>query len=361
MKVLNIITKPDWAGAQRIVLEIAKSASQRDDMVFEVAVGGEGLLTDHLQALGIKVHLLKDLIHPIRPLQDLRGFFELKDIICAGRYDAVHCHSTKAGILGRLAAKACGVKKIIYTVHGWWPILRFSNPWIRRCAIQVERFLAKMSTDLVLISTADLDAAIQMKIGDVSRRKIIRNAISLNAPPESGVLRRELNLSEDKIIIGNVARVDAQKNPDLFFEVAKQLKSDQFVFVWVGEGTDLERMRSRSQHEGMASKVKFIGFRENGIDYICDFDMLFMTSRSEGVPISILEAIALGKLIFSSNVGGISETIGLENTFTLECAPDCIAEALQKRGLEKDRRSMSDSSYSAEDMCHAYMQCYWKK
>ncbi len=330
IKVLNIITKSDWAGAQRIVYEICKCALESPNAIIEVAIGDEGILADKLRLLGIKVHVLNNLVHPITPLKDLCGFFELVKLIQAENYDVVHCHSTKAGILGRMAAKVCNVRRRIYTVHGWWPILRYSNRFVRSMAVSVERLMALMTTDLVLISQSDLEAARQMKIGSDRIYQLIPNAISIENNADSGVLRREQGIEASTVIVGNVARVDAQKNPDLFIEIAKEFDDDSTVFVWLGDGPDLERVRDEIKSSKLEDKIRFIGFRENGIDYMNDFDVLFMTSRSEGVPITILEAVALEKKIFSSDVGGIKEFAGNKNVYKLDSSMETIVKKLEE-------------------------------
>jgi hypothetical protein len=106
-RVLQVITKGDWAGAQRIVYEIGKyiEENRNNEIDIEVAVGDNGLLIHKLSELGIKVHVLNYLKREINPYIDYKGYREIKNLIYEGKYDVVHCHSTKAGILGRLAAK----------------------------------------------------------------------------------------------------------------------------------------------------------------------------------------------------------------------------------------------------------------
>lgn len=355
-KVLNVITKSDWAGAQRIVYEICKFSCESQTATIEVAIGDEGILADKLRLLGIKVHILNNLVHPITPLKDLSGFFELANLIRSENYDVVHCHSTKAGILGRLAAKFCRVSRIIYTVHGWWPIYRFSNRFVRSVAISVERVMALMTTDLVLISQSDLDSAREMKIGSDRIYQLIPNAITIDKNSDSGALRRELEIGIGTVIVGNVARVDAQKNPDLFIEVAKKFNDDSAVFVWVGDGPDLERIRDDIRNSGFEDEIRFIGFRENGIDYMNDFEVLFMTSRSEGVPITILEAMALNKKIFSSDVGGIREFAGSKNIYNL----DTPIEEITKQLEEVIKAPSCQYDVLPNRMCNDYFRLYTK-
>lgn len=129
IRVLQIITKPDWAGAQRIVYEISKGIKQHysDSIDIEVATGTRGPLTEKLKEINVKTHIIPSLIREINPLRDLKAYNNIKRLIKRGNYDVVHCHSTKAGILGRLAAKQLKVRNVIYTVHGWWGINRYKG------------------------------------------------------------------------------------------------------------------------------------------------------------------------------------------------------------------------------------------
>lgn len=318
-KVLIVITKADWAGAQRIVYEICKGIIQdkNANIKVDVAVGDNGILAEKLRDMGIKVHVLKHLIHPIKPFIDIKGYYELKKLIKENKYDVVHCHSTKAGILGRLAACKLGVKKIIYTVHGWWPILRYEGMKIK-VAIIVERYMAKKCTDLVLLSESDKKLTKEMKIGNEEQYSIIYNQITVDKV-EKGKLRKELGVCDNTKIIGNVSRTDNPKNPKMFIEIAKEYFSNQpsidTKFVWVGDGILYDECIKLVEQLNLSDKVKFIGFREDGINYMADFDLLLMTSNWEGVPITILEAMELGVPVLSSDVGGIKEVVGEECTF----------------------------------------------
>ena len=331
IKVLQIITKAEWAGAQRVVYEICKMAKQYNNINMEVATGESGILVDKLEKdLGIKVHVLKKLVHPINPFIDYKGYKEIKRLIKENNYDAVHCHSTKAGILGRLAANKLGVKKVIYTVHGYWPILQYEGIK-RKIAIFLERYLANKTTDLVLISKSDIELSKRMKIGNEKKYRLIYNKITVEKDKiGKGVLRKELNVDNNIKIIGNVSRVDDQKNPFLFIDIANEYlkNNNNVVFVWVGDGNLIQQAKNYAEKLNLKEKVKFIGFRQNGIEYMKDFDLLLLTSSWEGVPITILEAIELKIPILSTDVGGIKEIIGKDSVFE---TPKNISELIDKK------------------------------
>lgn len=330
-KVLIVITKADWAGAQRVVYEIAKYISEEGTSIqLDVAVGSDGILIEKLNELGIRVIRLKKLVHNINLVNDYNGYKELVDLIKKNNYDVVHAHSTKAGILARMAANKCKVKNIIYTVHGWWPILQFVGIK-RRIAATVERYMAHKCNSLVFICQNDIALAKKFKIGKEVQYKQIYNSITIGNVKED-IIREEFNISEDIKIIGNVARVDNQKNPILFLDIAteslKNAKSD-LMYIWVGDGPLLDQVRKEIKNRGLDDKVKFIGFRKNGIDYINSFDVLLMTSEAEGMPITVLEAIELNKPIISTDVGGIKEVVGETNVYIKEDSKSDIVNMIE--------------------------------
>lgn len=321
LRVLQIITKGDWAGAQRVVYEICKyiKENRNNEVDIELAVGDNGLLVHKLCELGIKVYVLKFLRREINPYIDYKGFREMKSLISKGKYDVVHCHSTKAGILGRLAANKHKVEKVIYTVHGFWPIFRYKG-LKRNIAIMIERFMAKKTTHMVFISKSDIKIAKHFKIYNQKTSNLIYNSITLPEVVE-GTLRSELNLDGDVRIIGNISRVDDQKNPIRFVEIAKeyfnQYPDSNTVFIWIGDGPLMDKVNHLIDEYRIADKVHFIGFRDHAERYMVDFNLLVMTSNWEGVPITILEAMGLHIPILSSDVGGIREIIGKKSVYDL--------------------------------------------
>lgn len=333
LRVLQVITKGEWAGAQRVVFEICKHIKEKknDEIDMEVAVGDSGLLTNKLRELGIKVYNLNNLKREINLYVDYKGYREIKQLIIDGKYDVVHCHSTKAGILGRLASKKLKVNKIIFTVHGFWPIFQYKG-LKRNIAAIVERFMERITTDVVYISKSDIKIAKKLKIYRQKSSKLIYNSITL--PKEiKGSLRSELNLDESVNIIGNISRISEQKNPVRFVEIAKEYfglyPDNNTVFIWIGDGPQFDEIGELVNIYELTNKVRFIGFRDHAERYMKDFDLLLMTSNWEGVPITILEAIGLNVPILSSNVGGISEVIGENNVYNLSLINQEIARKLK--------------------------------
>lgn len=318
-KILQLITRSDWAGGQKVlhalVYGIKKYHSEQFEV--EVACGKEnGMLIPELEKIGVRAHIIKDLVREISPIRDIKAFFQIKKLIKQGRYDAVHVHSSKAAFLGRIAARLCGVKNIVYTVHGWWPIEQYTG-LKRKLFILAERFAAKFCDKIVLLCKRDMEKTRNWKIGKENQYVVIPNAIIPIESVQKGKLRRELNIPENIKIVGNAARLDRQKNPLRFLEVAKLVLKERkdVVFVWIGgsivEGDYGKRAEDwLKQHPEEAKHIYLVPFRKDVIELMADFDVFLLTSEVEGMPLVVLEAHSLGIPIVSTDVGCVGEMAG---------------------------------------------------
>lgn len=362
IRVLQIITKPDWAGAQRIVYEISKGIKQHysDSIDIEVATGTRGPLTEKLKEINVKTHIIPSLIREINPLRDLKAYNNIKRLIKRGNYDVVHCHSTKAGILGRLAAKQLKVRNVIYTVHGWWGINRYKG-LKKKIAIMVERFMTRYTDKLVFVCIADREKAVGMRICKPQQCKVILNQVTV-PKFEKGKLRKMLGIPKNARIIGNVARLDPQKNPFRFIEVAKNIlgKTNNVIFVWIGDGILKDKVKEKINLYNLDKKIILAGFYPNGAELMVDFDCLLMTSDDEGLPITILEAISQKIPVVSTDVGGVSEIPGVitfDKSEFVDKAVNYIQTMLSEK-VTKETKKIVVEPHSTERMVKEYINIY---
>lgn len=321
-KVLQIITRSDWAGGQKVLYSIVYGLKTYypDQFDVQVACGPEnGMLIPELEKIGIKIHVVQNLVREINPIKDIKAYFELVKLIRQLKPDIVHLHSSKAGFLGRLAAWKCRVPKIIYTVHGWWPIEQYEGIK-RKIFILAERFAAKFCHHIVLLCRRDMQKAKEWKIGKDCQYVIIPNAIVPEPPRPKGRLRSELNIPDNVKIVGNVARLDLPKNPIRFLEVAREVlqRRSDVVFVWIG-GSVVEDYYGKKVEEfleknsWMKDKVFFLPFRKDVQSLMADFDVFLLTSDAEGMPLVVLEAMNQGVPVVSTDVGCVGELV--ENVY----------------------------------------------
>ncbi len=307
-KVLQLVTRSDWAGAQKVLYTIAYGLKDKFDI--EVAYGqGDGRLVKKLDELGVKHHFIKHLKREVSFFDDIKALHEIYSLIRKRKYDVVHLHSSKAGFLGRIAAKLAGVNKIIYTIHGFWGIEQYSE-LKKKIFIMAERFAAKFTDKIVLLCEREKERAKKYNIGKESQYVIIPNVVIPEEPYPKGTLRKELEIPDNVKIVGNIARLDRPKNPMRFLKVATEVlkKRDDVVFVWIG-GSLVEDYYSRKvseyieAHSEIKEKVFFLGFREDASKLMTDFDVFLLTSDYEGMPLVILEALNNNVPVVSTDVG----------------------------------------------------------
>lgn len=176
LKILHIITLSKWGGAQRVCYDVVTNLN-RDKFLVEVACKPAGILVEKLREKGIKVYEIPSFRREICLIEDLKTLFSLYKLIKEKKYDIVHCHSTKAGFLGRVAAKLAGVKKNYFTVHGWGFYNKQEYGWATKLLIFLEKVAARCSTKIICVSENDKNEGIKNKIAKENKFLIIRNGI----------------------------------------------------------------------------------------------------------------------------------------------------------------------------------------
>ena len=163
-------------------------------------------------------------------------------------------------------------------------------------------------------------------------------------------MREKFNLDNSIKIIGNVGRLDRQKNPLRFIEIANKVleKDSSFLFVWIGDGNLKDKIKNLDFNK---EKIKFLGFIKDPYEYIKDFDLFLMSSDLEGTPLALIEALKLGVPILSTDVGGISEIIGKKNTFSVDDIESAVSKIINW-DIEKK------VNYKYQDMVKKYVQLY---
>ena len=357
MKILHIITNTDLGGAQAVVRDLCAGGLQKGYTVAVASMeGGPFWQTLDDRVLKFKV---KSLIKPISLFPDLKAFFELRKIIKNYKPDILQLHSSKAGTLGRLAGFSFR-KKIIYTVHGFDSV-RIRN----RKFLFIEKLLQNWTGAIVPVSKYDEKNLINE--GIKHNVVCIKNAISepkedLNQIEIINKIKKEkLN---KKIVVLSIARISAQKRFEQFIEVAKKLINDNFSFFWVGTPTDTEYENIFSKIE-IPSNTTFLGSVNNAGNLIHFCDVFLLCTNYEGLPITILEALACGKPIIATPVGGVPEVVDDKTGLQADSTEEVVL-ALQK--LEKDenlRKKLGEnaknrflSEYTLDHMFENYDKIY---
>jgi glycosyltransferase involved in cell wall biosynthesis len=257
-----------------------------------------------LKNIGINLYKISEMERSISIRKDIISLFKLLKIVRKVKPDIVHCHSSKAGALGRIAAYICKVEKIYYTPHAYiTQSLEISR--VKRLIFNlIEKFLGLITTKTINVSLGEQKFAIQNKIIPLSKSLVIYNGIK---GLSSNISRKK----KEDIIIGTVARLDEQKDPLTFYKIAKSVVEsfDNVQFVYVGDG-NLKKQISKLIYDGrLEDKIHLLGFQSNIFDYFKNIDIYLSTSLYEGLPYSLIEAMSFGLPIVATDVIGNNELV----------------------------------------------------
>lgn len=306
--VLFIITKSSWGGAQRYVYDLATSLP-KDAFETAVALGstGEnapGELQKRLQEAGVPALLLPGLERDLSVRADLRGFFSLCQTIRAHRPDIVHLNSSKAGVLGALAARLNGTPRIIFTAHGW-PFEEKRNFAWRAVAYLGSSVTALLSHFVIVVSKRDF--AVGKRMPFVRRKMhLIHNGIALPLELGSGAVIRSA-FPASAHIIGTIGELTKNKNQIALIEEARLDPSLHIAIV--GEGEERPRLEKKIKEYGLESRVKLFGFLP-AADVLRGFDAFALPSLKEGLPYVLIEAKTAGlPIVLTNRIGGIPDIL----------------------------------------------------
>jgi len=284
----------------------------------------------------------------VRPPQDFWSLIRLTRLFRRGRPDVVHLHSSKAGVLGRAAARLAGVSKVFYSPRGFSFLRLDVSPRKRRLFEFFEKAAARLGGTVVACSQGEYEEA--LRLGAVAC--LLPNAVDLSLIDQATPKRLA---PEDAFLVGTSGRISWQKNPELFHSIARAFKGDiRFTFVWIGDG----ELRSVLEQPGADINVTGWQTRRETLDLVAGLDLYIQTSLWEGMPISVLEAMALRKPAVVTRVVGNRDLVKLgENGFIAMETEEFVQaiELLRKdEGLRnsfgKNARAMVEGSHTVPIM-----------
>lgn len=302
LKVLYMITKGSWGGAQRYVYDLAV-ASQAAGYDVAVAYGTEGALGERLRAAGIRTHPIPALGRDIGIARDFASYRALGAVIRLEQPDVLHLNSSKAGGLGALRGQLAGVPKIIFMNHGWAFKEKRSLP--ARAAIWLASWITALLADIV-ISGSDFENELTKRM-PFCRSKAIRiyNGIDLSMHFGSGDIIRNA-FPAGLQIVGTVGELTKNKNQISLIERAR--KTPSIAVAIVGEGELRPLLEQKIFEYKLQDRVKLFGFLP-AAEVLKGFDVFAFPSEKEALGYAVLEARAAGLPIEASRVGGVAEAI----------------------------------------------------
>jgi glycosyltransferase involved in cell wall biosynthesis len=318
MKLLILITKSNWGGAQRYVYDLATNLPS-DTYRVEVMAGGNGPLIDKLREANIQANGDLPINRDINILGDIKVFFKLISLLRDRKPDILHVNSSKIGGLGALAGRLVGIKKIIFTAHGW--AFNENRPFWEKIILKINYWI------IILLSHTTIAVSemtkLQMNSWPIinNRITVIYNGINpepgfskVNARGELSKLNPELGKflksqsSKNLTIVGGVGELHHIKGYDFAIRGMKDIDKN-IVYLIIGNGEEKENLEKLIKDLELESKVFLCGFVPQASQYIKAFDIFLLPSLSEGFPYIALEAGLAGLPIIASAVGGIPEIV----------------------------------------------------
>jgi glycosyltransferase involved in cell wall biosynthesis len=324
-KVLYLITKSNWGGAQRYVYDLATHAGKRGYEPI-VVFGGTGLLAEKLKQNEISVISIPSLQRDISFLKEFFVFCTLVSLFRKENPGIIHLNSSKAGGIGALAARLAGIKTIIFTVHGW-PFLEDRHRIARMAIWLLSWFTTLLAHRIIVVSDFDLHTGKRMPF---IQNKIIRiyNGIDTTLSFGSGKIIRNA-FPHGARITGTIGELTKNKNQRSLIEKAGR-DPDIYVAV-VGEGEDRTMLERLIEQSDLGERVKLFGFIP-AHDALKGFDVFALPSLKEGLPYVLLEAKLAGLPIDANRVGGVGEILDAKDMseFTLERMCDKTFELYER-------------------------------
>ena len=370
-KILQIITLAECGGAQTHLLEIVNGLKENFD--FCVIVGEAGFLKDNLEEAKQEYKILPELIREISPAKDFQSLIALIKLIKEIQPDLIHCHSSKAGIIGRLAAFICN-KPSIFTAHGWafHPEVK---PAQRIIALISEIIMSWLTQRIICVSDFDKKLAQSVKLIPHSKLQVIHNGISQlisSEKEEQDLISGNLFLqTRSKLNILMVGRFAEPKRQDLLIQVFAKLDLEirnKANLLFAGNGPLLSQSKQLTEQLGLKNQIHFLGEIRNIADLLNSADIFVLLSGREGLPISIVEAMRAGLPVVASDVGGISELIqDQKNGFLIQhnqfdliinCLQTLISSESLRKQMGMTNRKIFEEKFTSEKMLRTLAQVY---
>ena len=315
LRVFRVITRLNVGGP---TIQAVLLSARLDPDRFEslLVAGTESATEGNMIDLGrlaapLALRRIPALGREISPLDDLRALVALVRLMREFKPDIVHTHLAKAGTLGRLAARIAGVPVVIHTYHG--TVFRGYFGSLRsRLFLEIERRVARATTRLIAITAGQRRELIALGIG--SEAKVLEIPLGLElgpfveALPSRAEARRLLDLTSDGPVVAIIARLVPIKDVGLFLQAFARLSATATGLV-VGDGEERAALEAQAAELGVASRCRFLGWRSDVRSIYAAADVVVLTSRNEGSPVSIIEAMAAGRAVVCTDVGGVSDVV----------------------------------------------------
>jgi len=344
MKILHVITNTELGGAQTVCIFLANMAACDGNTVAVASMPG-GYLWNQLDKRIIRF-TIESMVKPLCPYSDIKCYMQLKKHIEQFAPDIIHLHSSKAGALGRLAGRKYK-NRIVYTVHGFDSI-RLHH----KIFLPLERWLQNYCGAIVAVSKYDEKSL--RDAGITAHVHTIYNGIKLTGQ----TMLPPFDASPYKKVIMTIARISIQKRFAFFLQVAAHKDMQDYLFIWIG-GSAEKSIDELKREYSIPPNVLLLGDYPDASALLKYCDLFVLFTNYEGLPMTILEAMAQKKAVVASNVGGIPELIDDSNGILIQTDEAAVPSILSILNDENKSQTMGECSFT-KYTCSFTLEQMWK-
>jgi glycosyltransferase involved in cell wall biosynthesis len=352
IKILRVIARLNMGGPALHVAYLTAGLRERGydtTLVAGSLARGEDSMAFVADARDVEIVRIDELGREISPLRDFVATLRLARLIRRERPDILHTHTAKAGTVGRAAAVLAGRRRppiVVHTFHGH--VLRgYFGPVRSRFFRLLERWLASRTTALIAVSPQVRDDLVALGVAPAERFVVVRLGIELDERVAAGQngraeSRRYLGIEPDRFAVGWIGRMTAVKRTDDVLVAFKRLRDEgvDAVLCMVGDGPDRPELERRAHELGVVRDTLFLGYQEDVAPFYAAFDALVLPSSNEGTPVSAIEALAAGRPVVATRVGGVPDVVqeGWDGFLVDPGATDDLADRLTRLARDPELR-----------------------
>ena len=327
-RLVYVVTLAETGGAQSYVRDLLPAAREEFDVT--LAAHGDGPLRSAAEELGVPFVPLHHVRRALSPVHDPLGLLELTRLFRRLRPDIVHLNSSKAGVLGRVAAASARVPARVFTAHGW--AFKATSGFAARLYLWADRAVKPLTTMVICVSETELRAGLAARVCTAARTRVIANAVEVGPAPE------RTSKPGGPMQIVSVGRLAEPKDFPTLVEAVGSLPAGTVHLRVLGDGP--LRSQLEAQIASLHAPVELVGEVPDVRPYLADSDLFVLSSRSEGMPLAVLEAMAAGLPVVASDVGGLREIVSESDTGLLvpPGEPGELAAAIGSLAGDEPRR-----------------------
>lgn len=348
MKILHLIDSGGFYGAEAVLLELVKEQRKQG---IDAQICSIGTLSDKEKAIEKMCRMENLPVHAFRMRAgpNILGALKILSFAKKEKVDIFHSHGYKANILFALLPAFIRKIPLLVTLHGWTSVKPWKKIWFYE---KLDAFLLRYRPIVVLVSSAMTE-----KLAALCRKNkciVIENGISTQLPEIRGkdIAKKLLQIkSSGKKIIGSIGRLSHEKGYDTLIQ-AFSLCDSTMMLVIMGDGPRRQELEQLVETKKLGNRVLFLGYTEQASQYLSFFDVYVNSSRTEGTPITLLEAMRARVIIVARDVGGNRQVLGNGQYGYLvkDENPETMSEEILK--------SLTSSSQQVEQAYQSFLQCY---